>query len=422
MSYFTSPPAELEVSPDNDPVLSGAFADVNSSLRIVVTGLIAQFPLGGMTWDFMNYVLGLARLGHDVYYIEDNGQWPYNPNADGKIKSCDFNVNYLAEVMTRFGLEDRWAYRFGWKKQWFGMPESRLQELFRTADLLINVSGTIDKLEEYDRIRRRVYIDTDPVFTQLKLLRGHKYLRTLIDQHDVVFSFGECLPPSLLDTGDEWIGTRQPVVLSEWPVGSHHRPDYTTVMTWISYNPIEHEGKSYGQKDVEFMRFLDLPRRVAPVPLELAANSGMGRKLPRDLLVHKGWNLVDPLVVCLDLDGYRNYIQTSRAEWSVAKNGYVLGQSGWFSCRSACYLAAGRPVVLQETGFSRVLPVGKGILSFSTPEEAAACIQDIEADYDRHATAARTIAEDHFDSAKVLPRLLERAMSGNSGDSSGRTG
>jgi len=383
---------------------------VKSSLRIIVTGMIAQYPLGGMSWDFLNYVLGFARLGHDVYYIEDTGQWPYNPAEDGKIKSCDFNVTYLAGVMARVGLEDRWAYRFGWTSEWFGLPDKQRQEVLRTADLLVNVSGTLERMDEYRSIRRLAYIDTDPVFTQLKLVRGQKFLRSLLDQHHVLFSFGECLPAAVPDTGDEWIPTRQPVVLSEWRVEPEPRAAFTTVLTWVSYNPIEHDGRSYGQKDIEFRRFLDLPGMVAPIPLELAANAGKGRKLPRHLLLHKGWKLVDPRTACPDLDGYRSYIASSRAEWSVAKNGYVQGQSGWFSCRSACYLAAGRPVVLQETGFSKVLPVGEGILSFSTPEEAAACIQEVDADHDRHARAARAVAEEYFDSARVLARLIERAM------------
>jgi len=387
---------------------------VSSSIRIVVTGMIAQYPLGGVTWDYLQYVLGFHRLGHDVYYIEDTGQWPYDPSEDGRIKDCDFNVRYLAGVMSRFGLEDRWAYRFPWKSQWFGLPDARREEVVRTADLVVNLSGMFERPEDYRPASggRLVYIDSDPVFTQLKLARGETYFRNLVDRHDVLFSFGECLPGAAPDTGDTWLPTRQPVVISEWRPDREHRDVFTTVMTWVSYNAVKFEGETYGHKDVEFRRFLDLPERVAPVRLELAANAGRGRKLPRDHLVHKGWQVVDPRDVCPDLDGYRRYIESSKAEWSVAKNGYVRGRSGWFSCRSACYLAAGRPVVVQDTGFAPVLPVGEGILAFTTPDDAAAAIQDVEARYDRHAAAARAIAEDCFDSDKVLATLIENALSG----------
>jgi len=383
---------------------------MTSPLRVIVTGVIAQYPLGGVTWDYLQYVLGFALLGHDVYYIEDNDQWPYNPTEDDRIKTCDFNVKNLAQIMRRFGLEDRWAYRFAWKSRWYGMPAAKREEVIRSADLLVNVSATHERMEDFRKVERRAYIDSDPVFTQVKLARGEKYVRDLIDQHDVVFSFGECLPGAAPDTGDCWIPTRQPIVIAQWETDVPPRSAFTTVLTWVAFKPIEYEGISYGHKDVELNRFIDLPDRVKPIPLEIAANAGRGWELPRDKLLGHGWKLVDPRAVCPDLDGYRNYIQTSRAEWSVAKNGYVQGQSGWFSCRSACYLAAGRPVVLQETGFSRVLPVGEGILSFTTPEEAAEAIGEIESDYPRHARAARAIAGAYFDSNRVLTDLIERAM------------
>jgi hypothetical protein len=189
-----------------------------------------------------------------------------------------------------------------------------------------------------------------------------------------------------------------------------YRDVFTTVMNWTSYKPVVYGNQSYGQKDVEFIRFGDLPSLVAPTVIEIAVNAGKTRKTPRQLLAHKGWHVVDPADVCPDFDSYRQYVETSKAEWSVAKNGYVLGQPGWFSCRSACYLAAGRPVVVQDTGFSHVLPVGEGLLAFTTVAEAVAAIKEVEAHYARHAKAARDIAAAYFSADAVLTRLVEEAL------------
>ena len=381
-----------------------------AGLRIVVSGLIAQYPLGGVTWDYLQYPLGLSRLGHDVYYFEDTGQWPYNPLEEGVAKSCDFNVRYLKDCLERFGLSGRWAYRFPWESRWFGMPDRDRDEVIATADLLINVSGSLAHPGEYRRIPRMAYIDSDPVFTQLKLARGQEDFRRIVDLHDAHFSFGENLSPAVPETGHRWQPTRQPVVLDEWRTSDQSRQVFTTVMNWTSYKAIEFQGQSYGQKDTEFERFFDLPQSVPDASFEVAVNAGKTRRTPRGLLARKGWKVVDPSVVCPDLDSYRSYIQASFAEWSVAKGGYVKGAPGWFSCRSACYLAAGRPVVVQDTGFGGVLPVGEGIVPFQTPAEAAAGVRDVQARYGVHARAATDIAREYFDARSVLESLLERAF------------
>lgn len=381
-----------------------------AGLRIVVTGQMAQYPLGGVTWFYLHYVLGLARLGHEVWYFEDSGQWPYDPTADGLVEGCEYNVSYLDEVMTRFDLAGRWAYRFPWESQWFGLGEDERREVLETADLLVNVSGTLERPWDYRSVRRLAYVDTDPVFTQVKLARGQDDFRKLVDAHDVHFTYGERESSAVPDTGHRWLPTRAPVVLSEWRTDAEPRDVFTTVMNWTSHNSVEFEGMRFGQKDEEFRQFVELPELVEPQALELALGSGKNQPPPRELLIHKGWHLVDPSEVCPDLDSFRTYTETSKAEWGVAKNGYVRGQSGWFSERSARYLAAGRPVVVQETGFSDVLPVGEGILPFTTPAEAARAIREVERDYDRHAEAARAIAEQHFDSGAILARLVEEAM------------
>jgi hypothetical protein len=316
--------------------------------------------------------------------------------------------------MARFGLADRWAYNFGEQGPWFGLSDRRRSAVLNSADLLLNISGSLDRPEKYRQVRRLAYVDTDPVFTQLRLARGHAGLCARVNAHDVHFSFGECIADFRPATGPRWRGTRQPVVLSEWRPGTPHRDVYTTVMNWTSYKSETYGGQMYGHKDREFLRFVELPRKVAPAALEVASAAGKTQQIPRDLLTSAGWRVVDPDAVCPDMDGYRAYVETSKAEWSVAKNAYVQGRSGWFSERSACYLAAGRPVVVQDTGFSALLPVGEGIVPFTTVEEAVWAIREVEGNYARHARAARALAAEYFASEKVLPRLIEEAMGSHS--------
>jgi hypothetical protein len=395
---------------------------MSSSVRVIVAGAIAQYPMGGMTWHYLQYVLGLARLGHDVFYVEDTGAGSYDPTRGGVSKECDFSVNYLAEVMGRFGLANRWAYRFGPRAQWYGLSDERRNGVLRSADLLLNISGMLERPEEYRCVRRLAYVDTDPVFNQIKLLQGNERFAALVDAHDVHFTFGEGTPGRLPPTGHRWRPTRQPVVLSEWEAGSAPRRDvFTTVMNWsASKHPPVYDGMTYGQKDVEFLRFIDLPEHSA-AELEIVMNVGKRRRAPLDLIRSKGWRVVDAERACVDLDSYRDYIRSSAAEWSMAKNGYVQGQPGWFSERSACYLAAGRPVVVQDTGLRGILPVGTGVVTFTCLEEAAEAIRSVRADCARHAGAAREIAGEYFDSDKVLTRLVEEAMHGAEPSRSGAT-
>jgi hypothetical protein len=292
------------------------------------------------------------------------------------------------------------------------MSPTRVQEVLDSADLLINVSGTLEHAEEYRMVRRLAYVDTDPVFTQIRFVRGLEpnFCRQM-NTHDIHFSYAECLSSEFVPpTGHRWVPTRAPIVLSEWPPsGPPARDVFTTIMNWTSYNAETYGGKTFGQKDVEFQRFLDLPSLVAPTVLELAIGAGKNDPTPYEVLRGKGWQLVDPLEVCHDLDSMRIYTTSSKAEWSIAKHGYVAGRSGWFSERSARYLAAARPVVVQDTGFSRVLPVGEGILPFNSVGQAVAGIREVESNYERHAKAAREIAEEYFDAEKVLSRLIDDA-------------
>jgi hypothetical protein len=410
-----------------------------SGLRIVVTGLIAQHRfLGGVAWGVLNWIVGLRDLGHDVYYVEDSGEWPYNltggpAQEDWVANDCTPNVEHLATVLARYGMREKWAYRFPITERWYGMGDRAREEVLSSADLLLNVSGTLEEPARYRRIPRLVYIDTDPVFTQIGVLRTDSdgLLRKRVDAHDVHFTFGERVDVLRPVTGHRWRPIHTPIPLGEWRTEEPPRDVYTTVMNWTSYEPLVWEGRTYGQKDAEFVKFLDLPARVAPAELEVALPGLHHRKwltrdaelepaiaarvlehaeAPADLLSSFGWSVVDALAIGSDIDSYRSYIQRSKAEWSVAKSGYVRGAAGWFSNRSAGYLAAGRPVVVQDTGFAPLLPVGEGILTFATLDEAVDCIRRVEADYGRHARAARAIADEYFDAAKVLPRMLDEAF------------
>ncbi|HEX7090109.1 MAG TPA: hypothetical protein VF192_08225 [Longimicrobiales bacterium] len=381
-------------------------------LRIIVSGLIAQYPLGGMTWHYLQYLLGLAALGHDVHYFEDSGGWPYDVATGARARDPGRNVRYLAGIMARHGLADRWAYRIPDPHacRWFGMTDARRREVVRSATLLIDVSGTLDRPEAYRPVQRLAYVDTDPVFLHIRLARGERRLTERIAAYDVHFSFGECVGDRMPATGYVWRPMRQPIVVSAWRTDTPPRPVYTTVMNWSSYRSEVHEGRSYGQKSVEFLRFLDLPLRLAPLRLEIAAGPGHGERTPVERLRSHGWRVRDAARVCPDPDRYRRYIQRSKGEWSAAKNAYVLGRAGWFSERSACYLAAGRPVVVQDTGFPEPLRAGAGIVPFATPEEAVAAVREVEGNYARHAAAARTIAEEYFRADVVLRSLVERAL------------
>ena len=396
-------------------------------MTVLVTGLMAQHPLlGGMTWHYLNYVLGLVELGHDVWYIEDSGEWPYK--LDGGLtgddflpSSCDANVEYLGAVMSSHGLGDRWAYRCPIDGEWSGLSGESVRRLVRRADVVLNVSGSLARPEDYRAASRLVYIDTDPVFTQINLQRNDPGVTKAVLAHDVHFSFGELIASRFPDSCVKWRPTRQPVALEAWPAHpvDEARGAYTTIMNWSSYAPVEFEGASYGQKDVEFARFLSLPKESGMAFVVAMRGTSKGSlpgsdddRSPAELssvLEQAGWHVVDAVDACAGAARYQSFINGSRAEWSVAKQAYVRARSGWFSDRSACYLAAGRPVIVQDTGFSELLPVGEGLLCFNDFAEAVAALEAVEADLGRHAKAARALAAEYFDARRVLADLLDVA-------------
>ena len=394
-----------------------------SQARIVVTGLAATYPYGGVFFDYLQYALGFAALGHDVLYLEDTGKWCYSPSQGTFVERGDDNARHLGEAIHRFApsLGDRWSFRDATGRV-FGRSTDEVHAFCRQADLFLHVSASCWMREEYFAARTVGFIDSDPMYTQSSV---PDYLAGTADEdaadriemlrrHDVFFTFAEnihgedcVIPRGLFD----WIPTRQPIVIDAFephrvPVGQR-RKALTTVASWkpTEDGPVV-AGRPYSGKSVEFERFVDLPRR-SRLPLELALSGAY----PSDLLVSHGWRLRDAYPVSRDPATYCRYLADSLGEWSVAKNAYVASRSGWFSCRSACYLALGVPVIVQDTGFGRALPTGNGILSFSNIDEAAAALEALADDPEGHAAAARQIASEHFDARVVLGRLLEQAMS-----------
>ena len=382
-----------------------------SSLRIIVLGYIVRGPIGGLAWHHLQYVLGLSALGHEVCFVEDSDEYAscYDPVQNLMSEDPGYGLEFAAHTFNRAGVGDKWVYYDAHTSRWRGPRAGDIGKICKSADVVLNVSG-VNPLREWTRqIPVRALIDTDPVFTQIKHL-VEPSARERAEQHTHFFTFGENFAKDTCTIPDDhfpWKSTRQPVFLDAWPVveGPISGP-FTTVMQWDSYKIAEYNGVSYEMKSASFGAFRALPR-LTRQPLELALGSPSA---PRDELREHGWLLRDPLVVTRDPWTYQDYIQMSKAEFSVAKHGYVVSNSGWFSERSAAYLASGRPVVVQETGFSEWLPVDRGIISFKDRDEALAGIEEINGCYQYHCESARAIAAEYFDSRAVLSRLLDAVM------------
>jgi hypothetical protein len=383
-------------------------------MRILVSGLIGQYPFGGVIWDYIQYVLGFRALGHEVYYLEDTGTWPYDPEKDTVTDDCSYHLRKLGKILAEFGLEDRWIYRNAADKKLYGLPETKAREVLQNADLLADVSA-LSWLEDLplNPECHKMFLDGDPLFTQVTLLDPAKAEHAAkMKAYDSHFSFGlnlgrpDCLAP---DAGIRWRPTIQPVDLASWPFAADPPLDrFTTVMNWASYKPKEWNGRLWGQKDLTFNDYLNLPTRT-PQRMVLAMGQGIGRQRPTEKLLGLGWTILEPDEVLPDHRSYHAFLSQSKAEWSIAKHAYVQARTGWFSCRSACYLAAGRPVVVQDTAWTAHLPHGEGLLAFTTLEEAVEGIAAINRDYPKHRRAARAFAEEHLDGAKVCRKLLQDA-------------
>jgi len=381
-------------------------------MRIIVLGYVIRGPLGGLAWHHLQYALGLLRLSHDVYFIEDSGDDPYccyDPGRDVVDDLPDYGLAFAGAVFPRVGMGERWAYHDAHRSTWHGPAGTRAEMLCRSADLVLNLSGINPLRPWLAGVPARAFVDTDPAFTQVRHLTEPDRF-ALASRHTTFHSFAgnigqpTCTVP---DDGLAWKPTRQPIVLDEWPVAPAPADGpFTTVMQWDSYPARSYEGRRYGLKSDSFAPFFNLPRQTdASFVLALGGPGPI-----RDRLRANGWQILDPRPPTLDPWTYQQFIQGSKAEFSVAKEAYATTRSGWFSERSAAYLASGRPVLVQETGYSDWLHPCPGVVPFTTADEAVAGVRELTVDYRAHCSAARGVAEEYFDARKVLPGLLEDAM------------
>jgi hypothetical protein len=376
-------------------------------MRILVSGMMARVPhQGGATWAVLQYILGLRRLGHDVTFVETLPSESLVPEGTSPDRSA--NASYFRSVTRRYGLDDRASLLVAGTKDSVGITYSQLARIANDADLVLNVSGALRDEALLMSVPRRVYVDLDPTFTQLwhscegvdMGLEAHTHFVTV----GLALGSPSCPVPTC---GRHWMTTLQPVVLEQWPPATlPPSTAFTTVGNWRSYGSIRCREFFYGQRAHSLRRLLTLPALTREhFRLALAIDPGDADDVAA-LRAH-GWHVVDPQTAAATPHEYQGFIRDSKAELGVAKEGYVISRCGWFSDRSACYLASGRPVLAQDTGFGDYLPTGKGLLAFSTVEDAALGVKEINGDHALHAGAARALAEEYFDSDKVLGALLD---------------
>ena len=383
-------------------------------LTLVVLGMMGRCPFGGQTWLYLNWLRGLERLGHDVYYVEDDATWPYDPRPNTIVDDPSYAAAYLDRVTKGIGLPGRWAYRplFRGSEECYGMSAPALRELYGRCDAILNICGATVLNDDHALARRLIYVETDPVTNQLELANGKQKTFDVLRAHDTIVTYGEsyglpgCDVPLVGEF--EYKKTRQPIDVELWPMAFDAAcVAYTTSGNFKQQgHDVVWNGETYHwSKHHEFLKFLELPRRCPEVPFELCLN--VDDESDRRLLLDHGWKLSSPLQMSLDPWGYQDFFRRSRAEWTVAKDQNVRLQSGWFSERDACYLACGKPVIAQSTGFERFLPTGEGLFAYRTLDEILAAVDAIEADYEKACRAARAIAVEHLEASAVARKFLE---------------
>jgi hypothetical protein len=384
--------------------------------KIVVIGFMGSMPIAGVIWQHIHYIVGLQCLGHDVFYIEDSARLPYNPETFEVNNEFDYAARLLNRLSDEFGFKNRWAFcaRYLRGQPTAGLSLQKIRELYRDADAILNICGAQELNDDLLVSDRILYIESDPGVEQIKIDKGVRSTVDYLWRHHALFTFGENVGKKTFPVpkhGFEWMPTRQPIVIDLWK--TNRAPPqaavFTSVANWSTsgLKDITWRGDKYlWSKSREFIRFVAAPKKSGEY-FELATN--IEDRSTRWKFERNGWRLISPLQLSVDYWLYRDYIHRSKGEFTVAKDQYVRLDTGWFSDRSACYLAAGRPVIIQETGFTKNYGGKAGLLSFGSLGEIVDAVKTINADYAKHSRAARALAREVFEAGKVLKSLLDRS-------------
>ena len=384
--------------------------------KLVVMGFMGSCPIAGVIWQHIHYIVGLQRLGHEVYYIEDSARLPYNAETFDTNNDYGYAARLLERLADEFEFKNRWAFcaRYLPKNPTAGLPLRKIRQLYREADAILNICGTQEFNDDLLKSDRILYVESDPGVEQIKVDKGVKQTRDYLRGHHALFTFGENVGTKVFSVpthGFKWWPTRQPVVTDLWRTSRSPARGalLTSIANWSTsgLKDITWRGKKYlWSKSLEFMRFVEAPKKSGE-PFELATDIKdvkTRRKFDRN-----GWRFTSPHPLSVDYWLYRDYIRRSKGEFTVAKDQYVRLNTGWFSDRSVCYLAAGRPVITQETGFTKHFGGEAGLFGFTSLGEIVEAVRMINADYKKHSRAASRIARETFEAEKVLASLLDRA-------------
>src|SRR5437667_634526 len=384
--------------------------------RIVVMGFMGSMPIAGVIWQHIHYIVGLQRLGHDVYYVEDSARIPYNPETFEVTTEFDYTAGLLNRLAREFEFRNRWAFcaRYLTGNPTAGLRLKRIRQLYRDADAILNICGAQEFNDDLLVSDRILYIESDPGVEQIKIDKGVKSTIQYLGRHHALFTFGENIGTKSFPVpthGLKWLPTRQPVVTDLWR--TRRSPPRTAVFTSVAnwstsgLKDITWRGKKYlWSKSREFLRFISAPSKAGET-FEMATN--IDDTKTRRKFEQNNWHLTSPLQMSVDYWLYRDYIQRSTGQFTVAKNKNSRFETGWFSDRSGCYLAAGRPVVTQETGFTKNYGGKAGLLSFRSVGEIVDAVEEVNRDYANHSRAAYDIAREFFEAEKVLKSILDCA-------------